>query len=58
MSYYLDENKPASTDQVESAKTEVLHHYNSYYTIQDLENQDLHPMNPTSITRHPAMVET
>lgn len=48
VSYYIDENNATSTEQVESAKTEVLHYFNSYYKPDSIGSQDFNQMNPNS----------
>jgi hypothetical protein len=40
VSYYLDENNPASSEQVASAKEEVLHYFELYYKPASTTNQE------------------
>ena len=38
MSYYLDENNPATLEQTESAKREVLHYFDINYKSEEIRN--------------------
>jgi hypothetical protein len=40
VSYYLDENNPASSEQVESAKAEVLHYFEKSYKPSSPESEE------------------
>ena len=47
VSYYLDEDNPASSEQAESAKTEIMHYFNMYHKPKGT------PGNAISCTSHP-----
>ncbi len=57
VSYYLEDNNPASSEQVESAKVEVLHYFEKFYKPVSTENEEIHYNIVTSAAQQVADID-